>query len=233
MLLIGAGTLAACLAIVVFILRREKGAGTSDAARAVEEEGVSGGEALQLLGSSRHLQVIALVIAFAAIGAAIIEQQLNMATALAKGVKNTTGMAAFLAEVGLYTSIIGFVINLALTSRIHRVMGIGFALLVLPISLGSTALIMLFNRGLWAPALARVMDTSLRYSLDKTSREVLFLPLLRTSSIVRPFIDVTVDRVSKGVGALLILVLIKDWGLGLTWQQLSYHQASRWWGCGW
>ena len=54
---------------------------------------------------------------------------------------------------------------------------IGFALLVLPISLGSTALVMLFNRGLWAPALARVLDTSLRYSLDKTSREVLFLPL--------------------------------------------------------
>ncbi|MEO6221833.1 MAG: Npt1/Npt2 family nucleotide transporter [Vicinamibacterales bacterium] len=227
MLLIGAGTLALCLAIVVFILRREKGAGTSDAAKAVEEEGVSSGEAIQLLGSSRHLQVIALVIAFAAIGAAIIEQQLNMATALAKGVKNTTGIAAFLAEVGLYTSMIGFVINLALTSRIHRVMGIGFALLVLPMSLGSTALVMLFNRGLWAPALARVIDTSLRYSLDKTSREVLFLPLPANLKYrAKPFIDVTVDRISKGLGALLILVLIKDWGLGLSWQQLSYASLT-------
>jgi len=227
MLLIGAGTLAACLAIVVFIVRREKSAGKSDAAKAGEEEGVSGGEALQLLGSSRHLQVIAMVIAFAAIGAAIIEQQLNMATAEYKGVANTDGMTAFLAEVALYTSMIGFVINLALTSRIHRVMGIGFALLVLPISLGSTALVMLFNRGLWAPALARVMDTSLRYSLDKTSREVLFLPLPADLKYrAKPFIDVTVDRVSKGLGALLILVLIKNWGLGLSWQQLSYASIT-------
>ena len=227
MLLMGAGTLALCLAIVVFILRREKSAGTSDAAKAVEEDGVSSGEAVQLLRSSRHLQVIALVIAFAAIGAAIIEQQLNMATALAKGTRNTDGIAAFLAEVGLYTSIIGFVINLALTSRIHRVMGIGVALLVLPLSLGSTALIMLFNRGLWAPALARVMDTSLRYSLDKTSREVLFLPLPADLKYrAKPFIDVTVDRLSKGIGALIILVLIKDWGLGLTWQQLSYASLT-------
>ncbi len=227
MLLIGAGTLAACLAIVVFILQRETSAGKSDAAAAVEEEGVSSGEAMQLLGSSRHLQVIALVIAFAAIGAAIIEQQLNMATAAAKGVKNTDGIAAFLAEVGLYTSMIGFVINVALTSRIHRVMGIGVALLVLPLSLGSTALIMLFNRGLWAPALARVMDTSLRYSLDKTSREVLFLPLPADLKYrAKPFIDVTVDRISKGLGALLILVLIKDWGLGLSWQQLSYASLT-------
>ncbi len=227
MLLIGAGTLAACLVIVVFILRREKGAGTSDAAKAVEEEGVSSGEAIRLLGSSRHLQVIAMVIMFAAIGAAIIEQQLNMATALAKGTKNAAAMAAFLAEVGFYTSIGGFVINLALTSRIHRVLGIGFALLVLPISLGSTALVMLFNRGLWAPAAARVMDSSLRYSLDKTSREVLFLPLPADLKYrAKPFIDVTVDRISKGLGALLILVLIKDWGFGLTWQQLSYASLT-------
>jgi AAA family ATP:ADP antiporter len=227
MLLMGAGTLGLCLAIVVFIIKRERSAGQSDAASAVEEEGVSRGEAMQLLGSSRHLQVIALVIAFAAIGAAIIEQQLNMATAEAKGVKNTDGIAAFLAEVGLYTSIIGFVIQVALTSRIHRVMGIGAALLVLPLSLGSTALVMLFNRALWAPALARVMDTSLRYSLDKTSREVLFLPLPADLKYrAKPFIDVTVDRLSKGIGALIILVLIKDWGLGLTWQQLSYASLT-------
>src|SRR3712207_7151476 len=36
------------------------------------------------------------------------------------------------------------------------------------------------------------------------------------------FVDVTVDRLAKGFGALLILVLIKPWGLNLTWQQLSW-----------
>ena len=55
-------------------------------------------------------------------------------------------------------------IQVGLTSRIHRVLGIGFALLILPFSLGTTAVIMLFNRALWAPGLARVLDTSLRYT---------------------------------------------------------------------
>ena len=41
-----------------------------------------------LLRSSRHLQTIAMVIGFAAIGAAIIEQQLNMAAAQQKGAAN-------------------------------------------------------------------------------------------------------------------------------------------------
>ena len=57
-------------------------------------------------------------------------------------------------------SLAGFVIQVWLTSRIHRSLGIGFALLMLPFSLGTTAVIMLFNGALWAPALARVLDTS-------------------------------------------------------------------------
>ena len=60
-------------------------ASTSDVAAIGQERGVGGGEAIRLLRASRHLQVIALVIGFAAIGAAIIEQQLNMAAESLKG----------------------------------------------------------------------------------------------------------------------------------------------------
>lgn len=227
MLLVSAAIMGACVAIVLFVLGREKTAGLSDATKTGEEEGTGGREAIDLLKSSRHLQVIALVIGFAAIGAAIIEQQLNMAAAEAKGAANSDAIAAFLAQVTVYLSLIGFVIQVGLTSRIHRVLGIGFALLVLPMSLGTTAIIMLMNRALWAPGLARVLDTSLRYTVDKTSREVLFLPLPPDLKYrAKPFIDVTVDRFAKGLGALLILVLIKDWGLGFDWQKLSYASLT-------
>ncbi len=227
MLLVSAAIMGLCFFIVTVIMKREKAAGTTDATKAGDEEGVSSGEAIQLLRSSRHLQVIALVIAFAAVGAAIIEQQLNMAASEAKGAANSDAIAAFLAQVTVYLSLIGFVIQVGLTSRIHRVMGIGFALLVLPMSLGTTAVIMLFNRALWAPGLARVLDTSLRYTVDKTSREVLFLPLPSELKYrAKPFIDVTMDRLAKGLGALLILVLIKDWGFGWDWQQLSYASLT-------
>ncbi|MBY0493592.1 MAG: MFS transporter [Cyanobacteria bacterium] len=227
MLLVSASIMAVCVAIVTFVLRREESAGRSDATQTGEEKGTSGSEAIALLRSSRHLQVIAMVIAFAAIGAAIIEQQLNMAAAEAKGATNSDAIAAFLAQVTVYLSLIGFVIQVGLTSRIHRVLGIGFALLILPMSLGTTAVIMLFNRALWAPGLARILDTSLRYTVDKTSREVLFLPLPSELKYrAKPFIDVTMDRFAKGMGALLILVLIKDWGAGLDWQQLSYASLT-------
>ena len=223
MLLLSAALLGLCMTIVILIVRREKSAGASDASKTGEEEGVSGAEALKLLSESRHLQIISLVIGFAAIGAAIIEQQLNMATAEAKGATNTDGITAFLAQITVYLSLIGFLIQVFLTSRIHRYLGIGFALLILPVSLGSTGILMLVIGALWTTGLARILDTSLRYTVDKTSREILFLPLPADLKYrAKPFIDVTMDRVAKGIGALLILVMIKDWGLGLTWRQLSY-----------
>jgi len=164
-----------CGLLVITILKRENVEG-GQAAAAKDEKGVSATEAFDLLRKSKHLQIIALVISFAAVGAAIIEQQLNMAAAAAKGA-NADSITAFLAQVGLWTSSIGFIIQIWLTSRIHRYLGIGFALMILPLSLGTTATIILLNGALWAPGLARVLDQSLRYTVDKTTREILFLPL--------------------------------------------------------
>jgi HEAT repeat protein len=222
LLLCSALVLALCAVLVALIVRREKAAGQGGVVPA-EEEGVGGKEALRLLRESRHLQIIALVIAFAAIGAGLIEQQLNMAAEAFKGRAATDNLTAFLAQVTLYLSFIGFLIQVGLTSRVHRRLGVGFALMVLPTCLGATGLVMLLNAALWAPALARILDTSLRYSFDKTTREILFLPLPTALKYkAKPFVDVTVDRFAKGLAALLALVLIKPWGLGLNWQQISW-----------
>ena len=92
-------------------------------ATAGEEKGVGGSEALRMLRESKHLQVIALVIAFGAIGAYLIEQQLNMAAEAFKGRGDVDSLTAFLGTVQLYTSIAGFLIQVLLTSRIHRQLG--------------------------------------------------------------------------------------------------------------
>jgi ATP:ADP antiporter, AAA family len=227
-LLVSAATLAICTIAVALLIKREPAAGQSDASKTGEEEaGVSGAEALRLLRSSRHLQVIAMVIGFAAFGSAIIEQQLNMAAAEAKGATNVDSVTAFLAQIIAYYSLIGFVVQITLTSRIHRMLGIGFALMILPVVDSATGLLMLMNGALWTAGLARVTDTSLRYTVDKTTREVLFLPLpVDVKYRAKPFIDVTVDRLAKGMGALLLLVLVQDWGLNLRWQQLSYASVT-------
>ena len=223
LLLASSVLLAACAGVVSTVLRRAGGAAAAGAAAVGEKEGVGGAEALRMLRGSRHVQLIALIIGFAAIGAGLLDQQLNMAVEEAAGAGGADRIAAFLGQVQLYLSLAGLVIQVGLTSRIHRHLGIGFALLILPIGLGSTGGLILATGALWAAAGGRILDSSLRYSVDKTTREILFLPLpAELKHRAKPFIDVTVDRFAKGLGAVLTLVLIQPWGFGLAWRQLSW-----------
>ena len=168
-----------CAIVVLLVMRYTRSEDLAGLEQAGKEEGVGGGEAIQMLRRSRHLQIIAVVIAMTSIGAGLIDQQLSMATEAAKGSEGTDAMTAVLANVQVSTSIIGFVIQVWLTSRIHRFLGIGFALMILPFGVGATGILILLTAQLWAPMFARVFDKSIRYTVDKTTREILFLPLPR------------------------------------------------------
>ncbi len=218
LLLVAAALLGLCGLVVSAIARREKP--SEPEPQETEEKGMSPREAIKLFIQSKHFQIIALVISFAAIGAGIIEQQLNMA--VQEAIPGKDARTAFLGNVIFYSSIAGFLIQMTLTSRVHRLLGIGFALLLLPVSLGGTAILMLAIPALWTSTTARVLDTALRYTVDKTTREILFMPLPTALKYrAKPFADVAVDRFAKGVGsAVALIIAIKVFHL--TWWQLSY-----------
>ncbi|GMR22882.1 MAG: hypothetical protein BMS9Abin37_1261 [Acidobacteriota bacterium] len=217
LILVSAGILALCFFLILEIQRRSKPA--EDEAFQTKAS-VGGGEALTMLRQSKHLQLIALIIGFGALGAATLEQQLYMASAAE--VVGTDAITSFLAGIQFYISVIGFIIQVYFTSRIFSVLGIGFALAILPVSLGATAFIVILNKALWASGVARVSDSALRYSVDKTTRETLFLPLPAELKLkAKAFVDVVADRfIGKGIGSVVLLVAINVFDF--TWWQLSY-----------
>src|SRR5215217_6851002 len=222
LLLWSAGALLLCMMIVATVLGREHGETAGGSGASDEEREVTLKRALGLLRESRQIQIIALIISFGSFGAALLDQQVNMAAEVFKGAGQEDSIGAFLAQIRFYTSAAAFVIQVWITPRIHRYLGIGFALWILPTNLSLTAAVILLNNALWAPALARVTDQSFRYTVDKTTREVLFLPLpTELRQEVKPLVDVTVDRLARAAGALLTLVLIQPWGFSLRWDQLS------------
>lgn len=217
LILFSAGILGLCFFLILEIQRRTK----PDAAETFEtKESVGGGEALAMLRQSKHLQLIALIIGFGALGAATLEQQLYMASAAE--VVGKDAVTSFLAGITFYISLIGFVIQVYFTSRIYSLLGIGFALAILPVSLGATAIIVILNKALWASSVARVSDSALRYSVDKTTRETLFLPLPAELKLkAKAFVDVVADRfIGKGLGSVVLLVAINVFDV--SWWQLSY-----------
>ena len=158
------------------------------------------GRALTLLRGSRQIQLIALVISFGSLGAPLHRSAAEHGGRDLQGRRQDDAIGAFLAQVRFYTSSAAASSSRSGSRRASTsISGIGFALMILPTNLALTAALILLNNVLWAPALARVIDQSFRYTVDKTTREVLFLPLpseLRQE--VKPFVDVTVDRLAQG-----------------------------------
>ncbi|MBI3997248.1 MAG: MFS transporter [Candidatus Omnitrophica bacterium] len=108
-------------------------------------------------------------------------------------------------------NIAAFVIQFFFTSWILRRWGLPVALLALPIGLlaGTTTLLCL--PVFLCAAGVELYDGSMNYSLQQTTKEVLYLPIDRSIRYkVKPFIDMVVFRFGKGIAAV-IGILMLDW----------------------
>ena len=125
LLLVSAVLVAGCTVIVTVILNRSKDVALKDIASAGEEKGVAWNEAWRMLRESKHLQIIATVIALAAMGAALIDQQLSMAAdeAAGEGEGAAERISALLATVQLYTSTASLIIQLWLSPESTGISG--------------------------------------------------------------------------------------------------------------
>jgi AAA family ATP:ADP antiporter len=118
----------------------------------------------------------------------------------------------------ILVGVIGFLFQLAFTGRIHRVLGVGVGMRVLPgtVMLAQAAVVIAV---VIAPAGALVFplvwflfmgENSLRHSVDQATRELLFMPVAEELRVkAKAFIDVFVQRFGKGTAAIIILVTLE------------------------
>ncbi len=171
------------------------------------------------LFQSPYPRYIAAGLALALTISVIIEYQFNVVVEqvfLEKDAK-TAFFSTFFVSVNALTFIFQFV----LTGALLRRFGIGASLAILPVVMivGSVVFPLLPILGI--AVLLRISDSSLRYSIEQSTRDLLYLPI-RTDVMKRlkVIIDVFVSRLAKGIGSILILVLTT--GLMLGFEALSY-----------
>ena len=122
--------------------------------------------------------------------------------------QRTTVISQFFVLMG----IVGFLFQLLFTQRIHRALGVGAGMRVLPSTTGlvQVAVVLALTFApvavyplVWVLMLA---EGSLRHSVDQATRELLFLPVPSKLRVrAKAYIDVFVQRFAKGMAALLIL----------------------------
>ena len=171
--------LVVCVVIVARIVRRETKAAQHAAPAAARRRASAAAKRSACCASSRHLQVIALVIGFAALGAAHHRAAAQHGGGGVQGRRRHRRHHRVPRRRSRFYLSIDRLRRPGRADQPHPPLARASASRCWSCRSASArrGCVILLNGALWAPALARVLDTSLRYTLDKTTREVLFLPL--------------------------------------------------------
>jgi AAA family ATP:ADP antiporter len=221
LLLATAVALAICPVLVVAIWRgRQLGIDAGETVPQFNQKTYPRGlrDSLRLVWSSPHLRAIAGVICLSSIATTVAAWQFR---AMAKHfIPQTDALTAFFGTFNFYAGTLSLLTQLLLTSRLLSRFGLGTALLVVPCALTAGSLGVLIWGSLAAAVLLKGSDQVLRYSIDRSSVELLYLPVpARQTFHAKAFIDTVVWRVGDCLGALTVLA-------GVAWLGLSASQIS-------
>ncbi len=198
--------LSAVLVVLIWQAKEKADAGaTEPAERLTPKAGPRLRDSLRLVGASRYLRTIAILVWASSFITTIAGWQFK---AIAKQVlveKNL--LASFFGEFNFYAGIISLLLQLLLTSRLLRRFGIGPALLIVPLALMASSVGVLLWGTLAAVVMLKGSDQVLRYSVDKSSMELLYLPVDPAVKVqVKSFIDTVIWRLGDGLAGLAVLI---------------------------
>jgi AAA family ATP:ADP antiporter len=208
LLVIAAGM--ACCALWVRMLFRKRRERLAEAEWATSPASGTPRTLLQVwsvVRASRYLLLITALITIGCCATTVVGYQFKLiARQSYQGDK--AGLAAFFGAFNGYVGLSSFVLQMLLTGRLLRSLGIRVTLFVMPVVFLGGSLGVLLAPVLLSAAVLRGSQGLLRYSVDKSSTELLYLPVTppAVKGQVKSFIDGFVWRMADGIGGLALLL---------------------------
>jgi ATP:ADP antiporter, AAA family len=160
---------------------------------------------MRLVTASPYLRAIAAVICISSFVTTLTGWQFK---AIAKHfLVNKDALAVFFGNFYFYVAVLALLLQLVATTRCLRKFGIGALLFVLPLVVlaGSASLLVLGTLG--AVVFLKGGDQVLRYSVDKSVVELLYLPVPSTVKLhAKWFIDTVIWRMGDGLAGITVLI---------------------------
>ncbi|MCI0622902.1 MAG: hypothetical protein L0387_14810 [Acidobacteria bacterium] len=214
-----------CLALTVAILffawqidclARRAGAAMAYGEHRVRLEKVRALSALdgaRMVLRSRYLISILAILALYEFCSQILDFQFS--SVLAKAVVGGRNAQAYLARLYLATNILAFASQMILTTVLVKRSGPGAGLIVLPAAMCFASGAFWLEPSLLMGSLLIVADNGLNYSINQTSREMLFVPTSSDAQYkARAFTNMFVQRLAKGAATLVSAAFIL---IGVRW----------------
>jgi AAA family ATP:ADP antiporter len=175
----------------------------------------------RILGHSRYLLMIAALLLLAQLASSLAEYQFlnSVETAFAEREARTGFLGEFYSLLGL----ISVAINVVATPVVHRVFGPIAGLMVQPLLMGICSWGFLLTPTLFFGGATRISDRALSYSINRASRELLYVPVEPVVIYqAKAWIDMFGYRMFKVAGSVLILLFTQWLPFHLGVGQLSW-----------
>ena len=179
----------------------------------------------RVLQQNRYLLLIAGILLLAQLVDPIVEYQFlkTVETQFTELEARTTFLSAFFGVLGM----VSIAVNLGLTPLVHRYLGVIVGLAVQPLALSICSLGFLARPTLFFGAAAKISDRGLSYSINRASKELLYVPI--DSVLIyqaKAWIDMFGYRLFKIFGSFVILIFTQWLPFSVEVPQLSWFTVG-------
>src|SRR5687767_4618751 len=162
------------------------------------------GDTVRAIARTPYLKLLAALVFLVAVVNQWANFQLSLVAARRFG-GDVDAMTQFFGTFNVAVGVAGFLVQLFVTGRALRRFGLATTVLLLPIGLSIGSALTLAFPVFWAVLITNATDQGLRFSIDKASYELLYLPINPAQrQAVKNALDIVVNRFADAAGGVLL-----------------------------
>jgi AAA family ATP:ADP antiporter len=167
---------------------------------------------LRLIRNSKHLTYLGLIMGISVVVDKLVEFQFS--SIASSRILDPDQLTAYFGFWFSTANLISLGIQLVITQRLIAFLGVGRSLFVFPAAMFASAATVLYTPVLWAGTSLKLIDISLKQSINKAATELLILPIpMAIKSQAKTFIDIFVDTTATGIGGILLIFIVNGFHL--------------------
>lgn len=171
------------------------------------------GETARLVARDPYLRLIAAMVFIVAIVTQWSQFQFSLSAEM-RFADDPDRLTHFFGTFNFVMGIVALLVQLFVTGPALRQYGVSVTIMLLPIALAFGSSMILVWPVLWPVLMTNALDQGLRFSIDKATFELLYLPIpsnIKTN--VKGIIDLLVNRLADGVGGVLLGLMTQGFSL--------------------
>lgn len=216
LLFVAAFLLALCIPIVKYIWKKEV-LKLNYFQLSIRSE-LKSENSFKLIKQSKLLSLIAIVIGLSVLVAKLVDYQYS--DYASKLIEDPEELASFFGFWLSTLSVVSLIIQLFFTKYLLKIFGVGKSLLWLPSGILLGSLLLLMIPQLWVLVFIKVVDGSLKQSLNRAATELLSIPIpIDIKKRTKTFVDVVVDSIATGFAGFILIFFIN--GLNVSSKYVS------------